>query len=187
VSLAPLLLASAVLMLPAPLESKKSAYLRDKVEHPSLKPEHVATSAQKVVFARNLHTNEIMALDGPSVRPQAVDEFLRCWFTGKHVEIADGLAVRIVMAAHRFEAQEVHIVSGFRDPKYNRLLRKKGHEVAERSQHMEGKAVDFTLVGVGTLSLYRWLRQQHSGGVGYYPVSGFVHIDEGPRRTWRGR
>jgi uncharacterized protein YcbK (DUF882 family) len=78
------------------------------------------------------------------------------------------------------------VVSGFRAPKYNLLLRKKGHEVARESQHPLGHAVDFRLPGLSTRHLLQFVRGLHLGGVGYYPRSAFVHADVGPVRYWRG-
>jgi uncharacterized protein YcbK (DUF882 family) len=81
----------------------------------------------------------------------------------------------------------VEILSGYRDPKYNRLLRKKGREVARQSRHTRGQAVDFRLAGVGTTHLRDWLVARRAYGVGVYPDSGFVHLDVGPARRWAGQ
>jgi uncharacterized protein YcbK (DUF882 family) len=73
-----------------------------------------------------------------------------------------------------------------RSDKLNEHLRKKGHHVARRSQHVLGHAVDFRLVGVPVQSVLLHLRGSHNGGVGFYPQSGFIHVDGGPRRRWSG-
>ena len=78
------------------------------------------------------------------------------------------------------------MISGYRSDKLNEHLRKKGRHVASQSQHVLGRAVDFRLVGVETAALQRFVRASHVGGIGYYPQSGFVHVDAGPRRQWRG-
>jgi uncharacterized protein YcbK (DUF882 family) len=85
-----------------------------------------------------------------------------------------------------FGARRVEVVSGYRSDKLNEMLRKKGRHVARQSQHVLGSAVDFRLVGVATRDLLRFVRANHRGGVGFYPASGFVHVDSGPRRQWRG-
>lgn len=85
-----------------------------------------------------------------------------------------------------FGARRVEVISGYRSDKLNEMLRKKGRHVARQSQHVLGCAVDFRLVGVATRDLLRFVRAHHSGGVGFYPSSGFVHVDSGPRRNWRG-
>ena len=51
----------------------------------------------------------------------------------------------VVAAARNFHSDVVDVVSGFRHPKYNLMLRKKGHQVARDSQHTQGHAIDFYL------------------------------------------
>ena len=80
----------------------------------------------------------------------------------------------------------MHVISGYRSPKFNAHLRKKGHEVAESSYHMTGAALDFRIPGVATPGLTSELEHTHDGGVGRYSHSNFVHLDTGPRRRWRG-
>lgn len=85
-----------------------------------------------------------------------------------------------------FGGRRVEIISAYRSDKLNEMLRKKGRHVARQSQHVLGRALDFRILGVDTLALLRWARANHHGGVGYYPSSGFVHIDSGRSRQWRG-
>src|SRR5690242_13941913 len=92
----------------------------------------------------------------------------------------------VVEAAKHFNVGIVDIVSGFRHPKYNLILRKKGHQVARDSQHTHGNAIDFAIPHVTVQALEAWARAQKLGGVGIYPESGFVHMDTGPIRTWSG-
>lgn len=79
-----------------------------------------------------------------------------------------------------------HIISGYRSPKTNEMLRKHSSGVAKRSFHMLGRAIDIRLPGCDT----RWLKQNFiamkSGGVGYYRKSDFVHVDTGDVRSWNG-
>jgi uncharacterized protein YcbK (DUF882 family) len=117
----------------------------------------------------------------------ALERFFRCWFTGVPAAGFDArLLEAIVAAARHFGSFEVEIVSAFRHPKYNLMLRKKGREVAGQSRHTSADAVDFRLPGVDTAALRDYLRTVHPGGVGYYPVSDFVHVDFGRKRTWQG-
>jgi len=88
--------------------------------------------------------------------------------------------------ARRFSADRIEIVSGYRSPKYNLMLRKKGHQVARQSQHTEGHAVDFRIPGVPTQTLLGYVRSLRLGGVGFYPHSRFVHSDTGRVRFWKG-
>jgi uncharacterized protein YcbK (DUF882 family) len=81
---------------------------------------------------------------------------------------------------------EIDIVCGYRTPWSNRLLRSQSANsgVAEHSQHMLAKAIDIRVPGVATAKLRDTALSLHEGGVGYYPVSQFVHVDVGPVREW---
>ena len=83
----------------------------------------------------------------------------------------------------------IDIVCGYRSPWSNHLLRTSGPDtgVAEHSQHLLGKAIDIRVPGVGTRTLRNAALALHAGGVGFYPVSQFVHVDVGPVRTWSFR
>ena len=172
--------------------SKKDAYLAEKAAQPQGRPARAGQRADAPIWAHNLRTHEIRALTGPAGIPDgpagAADRsrFFRCWFTDEGGPIPATLVARIVAAAEHFEVREVRIISGFRHPKYNLSLVKKGREVARSSQHTEANAIDFFLPGVATRPLYDWLLAVHDGGVGFYPVSEFVHIDRGRKRTWNG-
>ena len=77
------------------------------------------------------------------------------------------------------------VISGYRAPATNGMLRATGHKVAEHSQHMEGHAIDVRLKGCPLAKLYELALAAKRGGVGYYPRSNFVHLDTGRVRTWR--
>lgn len=79
---------------------------------------------------------------------------------------------------------ELHIISGFRSPEYNQLLIRKGRGVIRHSLHLEGKAIDFRIPGVDLGTVRRVALSLERGGVGYYPRSGFVHLDSGAFRFW---
>ncbi len=169
-----------------PGRSKKTAFLVAKSSTADAR-RPAATETLQVVYARNLHTHEVMPLEGPGVGGEARDRFLRCWFTQERPgSIPPELVERILAAAHTFESRHVRVISGFRHPKYNTMLRKKGRQVASKSQHTLGHAVDFNLAGIPIAKLYPWLLRTHDGGVGVYRSSGFVHIDTGRKRTWSG-
>ncbi|MCU1222006.1 MAG: hypothetical protein JWQ42_99 [Edaphobacter sp.] len=80
----------------------------------------------------------------------------------------------------------IDIVCGYRTPWSNSLLRRGSAStgVAEHSQHMLAKAIDIRVPGVRTAKLRDAALALHSGGVGYYPVNEFVHVDVGPVREW---
>lgn len=81
----------------------------------------------------------------------------------------------------------IEIVCGYRTPESNNYLRTRSAVtgVAEHSQHMESKAIDIRVPGVQTLALRNAALSLGAGGVGYYPVSQFVHVDVGPVREWQ--
>jgi uncharacterized protein YcbK (DUF882 family) len=140
----------------------------------------------------NVWTHETVVVDAQPPTRGAIeignkqaDQFLRCHFTNQPIEMDGRLVPLLLKAARAFKVRRVEIVSGFRSPKYNLILRKKGHQVARNSQHTLGHAVDIRLPGIPTARLLAWARHQHLGGVGFYP-SGFVHMDTGPIRYWSG-
>jgi uncharacterized protein YcbK (DUF882 family) len=83
----------------------------------------------------------------------------------------------------------IDIVCGYRTPWSNNFLRTRTATtgVAEHSQHMLAKAIDIRVPGVSTAALRDAALSLHAGGVGFYPVSQFVHVDVGPVRTWSYR
>jgi uncharacterized protein YcbK (DUF882 family) len=80
----------------------------------------------------------------------------------------------------------IDIVCGYRTPWSNAFLRqgRASSGVAEHSQHMLAKAIDIRVPGVATTTLRDAALELHGGGVGYYPVNQFVHVDVGPVRQW---
>ena len=112
--------------------------------------------------------------------------FLRDHFTNQATQMDTRLIGVLTRVAGKFQASRIDVVSGYRSPKYNLMLRKKGHQVARDSQHTHGNAIDFTLPTCSTQQLEKWAKAQKIGGVGVYLDSGFVHMDTGPVRTWSG-
>lgn len=79
---------------------------------------------------------------------------------------------------------DIQIISAYRSPSYNSLLRSKGHGVAKNSLHLQGRALDVRFPGVDLDHLKKTALHLARGGVGYYPRPDFVHIDSGPFRRW---
>jgi uncharacterized protein YcbK (DUF882 family) len=77
-----------------------------------------------------------------------------------------------------------HVISCYRAPQSNALLRRLGRAVAEKSLHMEGKAADVRLPGVRLDDLHKAAVARKAGGVGYYSGPSFVHVDVGRVRYW---
>ncbi len=170
--------------------SKKELALKDKRERKdvrALRPPR-ATPPDKVLTLRNMWTDELVPVVGASpLPPKQFDELMRCHHTNQAIEMDQRLLDVMRRSAAKFGKTTVEIVSGFRAPKYQLMLRKKGHEVARDSEHPRGQAIDFRLPEVPTKVLLRFVRSLHLGGVGYYPESKFVHADVGRVRFWRGR
>lgn len=78
----------------------------------------------------------------------------------------------------------VEILSGYRSPKTNAMLRRGSSAVAKNSFHMKGQAADIRVPGSSTSKVRNSARALRVGGVGYYPKSGFVHVDTGAVRSW---
>lgn len=76
------------------------------------------------------------------------------------------------------------VICGFRSRKTNAAARRRSRGVARDSYHTHGKAVDVVLEGRTLSDLAQEARGLHTGGVGLYSRSGFVHMDVGPVRTW---
>jgi uncharacterized protein YcbK (DUF882 family) len=150
----------------------------------------LAKKPEPIVNLHNIWTHETLVLDakkGTTVDDVTLDHFLRCHATNEPTRMDPRLVGVLIGAAVRFKTEKIEIVSGFRSPKFNLSLRKKGHEVARDSQHTHGHAVDFRIPGVSTVALLRFVKGLSLGGAGYYPESEFVHADTGPVRYWTGR
>lgn len=76
------------------------------------------------------------------------------------------------------------VISGYRSPNTNAMLRRKSSRVAKNSMHMLGKAIDVRLPDISTRTLRNLAVALQQGGVGYYRKSDFVHIDTGSIRHW---
>jgi uncharacterized protein YcbK (DUF882 family) len=191
---------AAVVLLCGTASADKLAYLEAKRDAPkTTKAERarqerrlrflVGKKPDPIVNVRSNWNKETLAFDPrlADVDQETFSTFLRCHFTGQATSMDGRLLQVLAGAAQHFSATRIHIVSGFRAPKYNLILRKKGRNVARDSQHTYGHAVDFTIPGVPTARLNDYVRSLRVGGAGIYPESKFVHADTGPLRTWAGR
>ena len=82
--------------------------------------------------------------------------------------------------------QPIDVLSAYRSPQTNAMLRRRSRQVAEHSQHMEGKAIDAHFLDVGTGRIRDIAMRMEDGGVGFYPTGAtpWVHIDSGSVRYW---
>ena len=110
--------------------------------------------------------------------------FLRDWRNDDQTRMDPQLFDILWEVAREVDAKTpIRIVSSYRSPATNAMLRRRSRGVAQFSQHMLGKAIDFNIEGVSVEELrVAGLRLQR-GGVGFYPGS-FVHVDVGSVRHW---
>ena len=138
------------------------------------------------------HTGEhidIVYRRGDVYIPEAeeeLDHFLRDHRTGdvKHYDPRVFDILSDVAAAVGHPGVEIEIICGYRTAWSNEFLRARSAGVAKNSQHMQAHAIDIRIPGVDTLKLRNAALALGRGGVGYYPRSGFVHVDTGSVRTW---
>jgi hypothetical protein len=154
-------------------------------------PEPVVRPGQRiepVTTLFNVWTHEALPiLPGQSQTLQTrFHKFLRDHYTNQATQMDTRLIGVLTRVAGKFQAPRIDVVSGYRSPKYNLMLRKKGRQVARDSQHTHGNAVDFRIKGVGTRQVLHYVRSLRVGGVGFYPHSQFVHSDTGKVRYWTG-
>lgn len=148
-------------------------------------------SATRELSFYHTHTSEklsvVYAENGRYV-PQALNEInylLRDFRSGdvhsidpRLLDLLHGVRERTGASGH-FE-----VISGFRSPTTNEMLRHQSSGVAQNSMHLKGQAIDVRLTGAETRNLRRAAVSMAQGGVGYYPESDFVHLDTGRVRTW---
>jgi uncharacterized protein YcbK (DUF882 family) len=141
------------------------------------------------------HTDERVPLDD---RSPSGDRFMRLLsdrVTGESHPFDPKLLELLRSIARRHPTARIELVSGYRSPKLNEMMRKKGHHVASHSQHSLGHAVDFRVVvspdekGIDPRLLEKEIRELGwEGGVGVYTLASdwFVHADVGRLRRWGG-
>ena len=139
------------------------------------------------------HTGETLTVtfkrDGRFDRA-ALDQLnwlLRDWRENESIKM-DPRLFDVVWEAQRSigSSAPLRIVSGYRSPKTNGMLRRRSSGVAETSQHMLGKAMDFFITDASIDQIRAAGMRLQRGGVGWYPRSGspFVHLDVGSVRSW---
>lgn len=114
-----------------------------------------------------------------------INHFMRDWRTDRSTSI-DTRAIDIMAAAHNMmDTSEAYMMlSGFRTPQTNALLRNRGGGAARNSLHMKGQAADLRLKSRSVGQMARAAKACNAGGVGIYSRSNFVHMDCGSIRVW---
>jgi uncharacterized protein YcbK (DUF882 family) len=116
---------------------------------------------------------------------ESISDFLKDFRNGEKIAIDPALLEflydlqRTLGSTGTFE-----VISAYRSPQTNQMLRSRSNGVARRSQHLLGKAIDVRLDDVDLATLRDTAIAMKRGGVGYYPRSNFVHLDAGRVRRW---
>lgn len=139
----------------------------------------------------NIHTEEDLTVcyldDNGNFDPTALNRLnrlFRCHYNNRVYHINPQLFLLLDAIRGRIGAHErtFELISGYRSPEYNRLLRSKSPNVAKNSFHLKGMAADVRLEGVDLKAIQAAGVSLKKGGVGIY--SEFVHLDVGPVRQW---
>ncbi len=153
----------------------------------------IAQGDTRTISFHHIHTDEELTVtykvngryDEEALRK--INSLMRDWRESKSVAV-DPHLIDLLWEVHReVGAKEaIWIVCGYRSPETNSMLRRRSNGVAEFSQHMLGKAIDFYIPGVPLEQLREAGLRAERGGVGFYPTSGapFVHMDTGSVRHW---
>jgi uncharacterized protein YcbK (DUF882 family) len=173
--------------------AKRSLLPAPAIIHPRETALAAPASQLRRVALHNLHTDdkfdEVYWENGAYV-PDALAQAqyaLRDWRNGKEHFMDPKLFDALHGISQKLGAtQPFQIISGYRSPQTNAMLHARSDGVASHSQHMLGKASDIRVRGIELAHLHKAALAQKAGGVGFYPVSNFVHVDVARVRTWTG-
>ncbi|MGD8206853.1 MAG: YcbK family protein [Thiohalocapsa sp.] len=146
----------------------------------------------RILALHHLHTDERLTLTyriGDHYQRSALgrlNHFLRDFRSGESIAIDPHLYDLLFDIKTRLGHDDgvFEIISGYRSPKTNAMLRRTSSGVARQSLHMVGKAIDVRLSEMPTRNIRDAALQMGRGGVGYYTRSDFVHLDTGRVRQW---
>jgi uncharacterized protein YcbK (DUF882 family) len=149
------------------------------------------TGATRSLAMYNTHTGESINLvycENGYYVPEALNE-INYFFRDFRANLVKPIDSRLLDLLHEIHqssdtTKPFNLVSGYRSPKTNAMLATQYEGVARHSMHIEGKAADINLPGRQLSILQRLALAMRFGGVGYYPQSGFVHVDTGRIRHW---
>ncbi len=152
-----------------------------------------AAAETRTLKLYNTHTHERVSItfkkNGRYVSEglRELNRFLRDWRRNEVTKM-DPALFDLIWEVYRDAggSEPIHVVSGYRSPATNNMLRGRSRGVAKKSQHMRGKAMDFFIPGVNLAKLRATGLRKEIGGVGFYPTSRspFVHMDTGSVRHW---
>jgi len=148
-----------------------------------------APSVPRRLKLKNVHTGETFEgpyRDAAGPIPSAIADlaaFLRDFHANKVGPIDVGTLDFLADVLDAVGQTTASVLSAYRTPETNARLRATVFGVAEKSQHLLGRAIDVSLdrrLGDAETAARRMGR----GGVGWYPRSHFIHLDTGPPRSW---
>ncbi len=154
-------------------------------------PPALDTTSPRTLSLVNVNTDEALTVtywSGGAYQRDALNKlnhFLRDSHEGGETEM-DPLLFDILWHTqmHVGFSGTVEVLSAYRSPTTNAWLASVSRGVASDSQHMNGNALDIRMPGMPVFQIRQVARSLGMGGVGFYPHSGFVHIDTGPVRYW---
>ncbi len=144
------------------------------------------------VTLENRHTGEVFEAAHTGLglfEPAAMDRFdrfMRDWRENAVISMDRDLLALLHAIHQAVGRRPLHILSGYRTARTNAMLAANGEGVAPNSLHVRGQAADFFVPGYDLGALRDLALGMQAGGVGYYPQSGFLHVDAGPVRSWTG-
>ncbi len=116
---------------------------------------------------------------------EAISFLMRDWREEASIPIAPATIDILAETQRLLETREpFEVISGYRTPKTNAMLRRRSRGVARNSYHVKGMAVDIKLRGRSVRQIAGAAGSLAAGGVGRYSRAEFVHIDSGPVRDW---
>lgn len=153
----------------------------------------IANGDTRTISIRHMHTKEEVTVtfkrDGRYVAEglEKLNWALRDWRTDEPIRM-DPRLFDVAWEVQRQVGSEqpFHVVSAYRSPGTNSMLRRRSRAVAKHSQHMLGKAMDFYLPDTPTARIREAGMRLQRGGVGFYPGAHtpFIHLDAGSVRSW---
>jgi uncharacterized protein YcbK (DUF882 family) len=153
----------------------------------------VANGDTRTITLSNQHTNEsgsfTFMVNGvyDSGTLDKLNYFCRDWRLNEPTKM-DPHLFDIIWEVYRESGstQPIDVLSAYRSPQTNAMLRRRSRQVAEHSQHMQGRAIDAHFLDVSTARIRDVAMRAQTGGVGFYPTGNtpWVHIDSGSVRYW---
>jgi uncharacterized protein YcbK (DUF882 family) len=151
----------------------------------------LTNAAPRKLAFQNLHTGERLVatywVEGHYISEElsAIDHILRDFRTGDVAQMdAKLLDLLHVLQGSLSTEEPFQVISGYRSPRTNDMLRHASDGVASNSLHTVGQAIDIRVPGRQLGDVRRAALALQLGGVGYYPKSDFVHVDTGRVRHW---